>query len=388
MQHSRFNNETKSPQLKKGLLAAALGVTLLSTVDHASAYTLFDNGTDAFSISGRVAYDYEWHSGGGSKSHMYNAGTRVNVVYQHKFANDWTVLGRWEEGVDPLFTTHKNDNHFNRYRFISVTHPDYGALSFGRQNSVLYDFADVYTDQPWDYTDYTSQAWMQGYGNGNSLNGQRVDNALKYEVNLGKWSLGALYGTRVKSTPAGATYAGRTLDGNIKRKYMAQVGANYKLTDDLTLGAAYDHAALQLPASANHKKLKTNNWEVAINWTPGNWYLSSVMGKSRNLVDLSGDTYTNWDNYVSYTWPKLIAGAGDLQLEGEYSRYVNDSHRHNSVNRKILEAATIWLNNTLIVALDYMWLDDTKGVVQNDGFTHGKDLFNHNTAALMVRYNF
>lgn len=370
---------------KRSALAVAIGLASLGAIEHASAYTFIDTDTDKFSIGGRLAYDYQWHAGGGDKDKFLNAGSRVNVVYEHKFFNGWTGGARWEEGFDPLFTTHEGDDHFNRYRYIYASNDTYGTFSVGAQDSVMYDFVDVFTDQPWDFTDYSSQSWMQGYGDGTRLNGARPANTGKYEVTLGDWKLGAMYGTSYKQSSEGATGPnGSALDGNIKRKYLAQAGVNYMPGYDVTLGAAYSHAKLELPGYSSDDDVSTNNWEGAVNWTPGNWFLSAVAGQSRNLVDLSGDTYNNYDLYASYTWPKLIMGKADLQLEGEYSRYQNKSNHNQKLDRKILEAATIWLDGTLIVALDHMWMDDT-----GDSINGGKaGLYAHDTTALFVRYNY
>ncbi|MGJ8514947.1 porin [Carnimonas bestiolae] len=372
--------------LTRSTLAVAIGFASLGVAYQASAFTAFENEDNKFVISGRIAYSYDWNYQGTSKdTGLNNGGSRINLAYEHYFDNGWTGFARWEEGLDPLFTTGENDAHFNRYRYLGASNPTYGTITYGRQDSLMYDYVDVFTDQPWNFTDYTAQAWM-----GSDLKGgTRPSRSLKYSVNIDKFTVGAMYGFSYGHVRSGGPSSEQ--DYGYKRKYFYEIGGQYRPGYDVTLGAAFHHAKFKAgegePETNGNTSLSSNGWELGANWTPGNWVFSALGGESRNHADFSGHTWRNYDTFVAYTWPKLLGPAGDLQAYGEYSYAKDRKEKENTINRSILGVASISFSGHFIVALEHMWMDDTEHHTPADG--GGKyDLYDHDATTLFVRYNY
>lgn len=387
--------------LTRSTLAVAIGIASLGIAYQASAFTAFENETNKFTISGRFAYSYDWNYQGTSKdTGLNNGGTRINLAYEHYFDNGWTGFARWEEGFDALFTTGENDDHFNRYTYVGVSNPTYGTLTIGRQDSLMYDYVDVFTDIPWNFTDYTAQSWMASDLKG----GTRPSRSIKYSVDLGKFTVGAMYGTsyghiksgdpvyNVNNTDAnGNLIATPGQDYGYKRKYFYEVGGQYRPGYDVTLGAVFHHAKFKAgdgeTAINGNKSPSSNGWEMGANWTPGNWMVAALAGESRNHADFTGHTWRNYDTFLSYTWPKLLGPAGDLQGYAEYSYAEDRKEKENTIERSILGLASISFDGHVIVALEHMWMDDTgHRSAENGGGKY--DLYDHDATTLFVRYNY
>ncbi|ANF59259.1 porin [Halotalea alkalilenta] len=379
---------------KHSAIAVAVGLASMATVERAAAFTAFETPNNRFVINGRIAGSYDWNDGGSDEDNFNNAGSRINLVYEHYFADDWTALARTEWGFDPFFQ-HGDDNHTKRHLYVGLSNPTYGTVTVGKQYSVMYDLVDVYTDQPWLYTDYTSQTWM-GYA-GDWLGMQRPDRSIKYVVDVGDWTLGAMYGTSrgdIDSDLVGVNgselvYA----DRGAEREYFAQLAFNYRLGYDVTLFAGYNYARISESGYTASEGVvndtyeddpNVNNWEVGFNWAPGNWYISALGGESRNLIatDRQGgvmQSARNYDTFAGYTFPGALGEIGDLQLYGQYS-YAKDNDGDARMDRKIFGVAAITFNEQLIIALEHMIMDDKSDT--------GADAYDNDVTGILVRYNY
>lgn len=362
-----------------GLALASLQSTF-ALIPKAEAFTAFETPTDSLLISGRIAYDYQWNRSGTTDDRFGNGGTRLNVAYQHKLSNGWILTGRWEEALDPLYTTHSGDAHFNRQRFVGVTFPEYGTLSFGRQNSLLYDFVDVYTDQPYFYGDYSEMSWS-----GSDLNGSvmRPSSTLKYVVTKGKWTLGAMYGwsrgTLHDHDITGADGEPQRIQYGSKRKDFVEVGAKFKPSHDVTLSAVYHYAHIKsLENNASYPTPNANAWDLGASWTPGNWYLAAVGGRSRNVVAHNA-VNNHYGTYAQYTFPAVWGDGNDLLVYGLYDLRTDQRSAANK-DRRVIGTAARLFHRQFIVALEHVWNKDKN--------SQGDHIYHHDSTVLLARYNF
>lgn len=370
-------------QLKKWGLYTLIGVGSIGVADQAMAFNVFKDANNTFSVSGRFAYEYDFNAAGSDHDAHGNSGSRVNIAYDHHFNNGWIAFGRWEEGFDPFYSTSHGDNHFNRYRYLGISHPTYGTLSIGRQNSLLYDFVDVFTDQPWLYADYSETAWS-----GNDLDGmiERPSDTIKYVVNVDKFTLGAMYGWRRGDIHHTNDYyldnnkvLARSLTYGNQRKEFEEVGGQYHFTHDLTMGATYHHARIQGSDLEGYRQYNVNAWNTGINWTPGNWFFGADFGQGYHATGPHSKT-NNYAAFAAYTQPRLFGDFGDGQLYYDYNLQT-DQHSKAKVERNILGMAAMLFQNRLILAVDHMWYNDREpdsARVSNS----------HPSTGLYVRYNF
>ncbi|MGJ8514621.1 porin [Carnimonas bestiolae] len=368
--------------------AATRGVVMLSALlvgAQTHAFTAFEDEDNKLIISGRIAYVYQWNAGGTSRNEHGNAASRVNIVYERYLGNDVTVLARWEEGFDPFFSTSEGDNHKNRHKYFGISHPTYGTLTVGRQNTVLYDFVDVFTDQPWYYANY-SEVVQQG----NDFNGvmQRPSDTIKYEVGIDKWSLGALYGwsrgdikhdTHYSLNEAGDELLEQHYSHGMKRKYIAQVGAQYHATKELTFGAGYHHGRVDAGETAGYDEPNANAWNVGATWTPDHWVFSAVGGKTRNAVGID-KAYDHYAAFGGYTFANALGSWGDINVYYDYNLR-KDQHSDDKLERHIVGVgAAIW-EGRIDLALDHMWYKDR---TRDDQKAPNR----HPSTALYARYNY
>ncbi|MGJ8513234.1 porin [Carnimonas bestiolae] len=374
----------RTPSIRsRHLITSFAGVTLLALASDANAFTAFEDEANKLVISGRIAYAYDVNSGGSSSDEHGNAGSRINVAYERLVANEWTLAARWEEAFDPFFSTSEGDNHYNRYLYFGVSHPQYGALTAGRQNTILYDFVDVFTDQPWWYADYSEAS----YG-GSDINGviQRPSDTLKYVVNLGDWTLGAMYGWSRGDIKHDQRYT--QVDGDwvenhsshgLERKNFWEVGVQYRPGYDVTLAAAYHHARVDAGSDLGYDEPNANAWNLGVNWAPGNWFLGAVGGKSRNAI-AANTSYNHYGAFAGYTFVGGLGEWGDLQPYYDYNLRT-DQRSDAKLERHIVGLGAIMWHERLILAVDHMWYKD-KG---SDGMHIAE---RHPSTGIYARYNY
>lgn len=363
----------------KALWLAAGSLFSVLNMASAQAFTAFESPSDTLLISGRIAYAYQWNRSGTTDNRFGNGGTRLNVVYEHTFANHWGLIARWEEGLDPLYTTSQGDSHYNRQRFFGVTHPVYGNLTAGRQTSLLYDFVDVVTDQPYFYGDYSEPSWS-----GNDINGSvmRPSHTLKYVVAHDGWTFGAMYGWSLGDINHHLVDA-TTQEGleeqayGRQRKEMVEVGARYRPGYNLSFSGVYHYARVN-SADGNYRKPNANAYDIGIRWAPGNWFLSAVGGRSRNVVSANA-VNNHWGTFGQYTFPAVWGDGNDLLVYGLYDLRT-DQRSEATKDRRVIGSAARLFHRTFIVALEHVWLKDKS--------TDGDHIYHHDSTALMARYNF
>lgn len=99
-------------------------------------------------------------------------------------------------GYQMVADTSLNGQLFGRNAFIGLSNNQYGAVSFGRQNSFA---LDVITATAGGYDPVNAQMFspinFSGfYGGGGATDSARVDNAIKYAKTLGAYTVQAMYG--------------------------------------------------------------------------------------------------------------------------------------------------------------------------------------------------
>jgi predicted porin len=128
----------------------------------------------------------------------------------------WSVLFRLESGFDPLTgrlsdgtdsvvaqngvtltkqTTSADSSRagqpFNQAAYFGVTHPVYGTLTFGRQNSIMADGVVAYDPQQQAYA-FSIIGYSGVAGGGGSTEDYRLDNTVKYAGHAGPVNFGGM----------------------------------------------------------------------------------------------------------------------------------------------------------------------------------------------------
>ncbi|ANF59258.1 porin [Halotalea alkalilenta] len=377
---------------KLSLLAVAIGAASFSAIEQASAFTAYEDANNRFIINGRIAGNYTWNRGGvDGEDNFKNQASRINLVYEHYFADDWTALARTEWGFDPFFEN-GDDNHTKRHQYVGVKHPVYGTVLLGQQWSIYYDMVGIMTDQLWVYG-----AEAQGSFNGNMGNGfqglSRPNQSISYRNTWDDLTWGLMYGTSTgenKSDLVGfdsVTGNPEYVSRGGERRYFAQTALSWKASEDLTLAAAYNYSRIEQhyvtsDAGQVTEDPNVNAWLLGASWTPGNWYLAVTAGEQRNLRGQGNGAYQSargYEGVARYTFPELTS-FGDVQLYSAVNRY-EDKDTSQRASYYVLGTALVAFDSKLILALEHRFNDNKTASGSNT--TADKD-----STALLVRYNY
>jgi predicted porin len=163
--------------------------------------------------------------GPGSATGMFNGGlsqTRIGVKGSTDLGDDWKALFTLESAIDipsgnvsnaaignaqskTVSNTIANNvgmymtadsaisgQLFNRGAYFGVSHPTYGTLTIGRQQSLMLDAIPGY-DALGGAQLFTPIGFSGTYGGGGATDNSRVDDAIKYRIKAGDFNLSMLY---------------------------------------------------------------------------------------------------------------------------------------------------------------------------------------------------
>lgn len=181
--------------MNKTLLATAVAV--LFTAPSVSAIELYkDAATDA-TLGGYLGLRV---LNQGSTTQMFNGSSRINFNFSRQLNNGWTAFSTLEWGIEPFGNTefvYNNDSQvaaetsdlfYNRLAYAGLKHDTYGSLSFGKQWSSWYNNVVGGTDNAYVWGGAAGGAYSLN-GSGNLDGSGRADNAIQYNLSLGRFSL-------------------------------------------------------------------------------------------------------------------------------------------------------------------------------------------------------
>lgn len=249
-----------------------------------------DNGTRfGFAADYYLRDGVSWYT-------YYEVGLNLPALF------DWK--NHYEEGS--TYTT-------KRMFYTGLKADDMGELTIGQQTSVYYDVVAAKTDL-WD-DDMLAQA--SGIGiNGDYDGSYRPRKQLKFKNSYGHVDIysGWLF-------PDGEYLPG---DGTrYRRKGGGSLGFDYHITDDLSLGVAWNEtrATIKHPGANDDKTYNQHIVGAALSWVPDNWTFALSGGWYKNFLQtqstrtdryFAGDAW-GVEYYASYTFPIDRAGLKTVQ---------------------------------------------------------------------------
>ncbi len=278
---------------------------------------------------------------GSYKNNGYDGGTRFRFTADYYLFDDIHWINYYELGVNipALFnwSPHYADGAHDTTRrqlYTGFKSKTYGQLTFGQQNSVYYDVVGVKTDI-WDDD-------MLGQAPGNGVNGDydgsyRSRKMIKYKNTFDQVDVYASY-----LLPDNDLHTGHDLV--YKRKGGGSIGADYHITSDLTLGAAYNYTSAEVKNRKNSDNKdydqhilgsalswKPDNWTLALG---GGWYHNFLMTKVNDEQDFFAGNAYGVEYYLGYTVPVEQYAVQSIQpyFMGDRLKYVSGRHYQRNDN--------------------------------------------------------
>ncbi|WP_414502511.1 porin [Zymobacter sp. IVIA_5232.4 C2] len=364
----------------KHALKLAIGAAALVGAAQANAFTAFQTSgpqSDELIIKGRVAYEYDWNKSGKNHDDHDDAGSRTAIKYTHHFNEDFAVLGTTEWGYNPFFR-HGSDNrrnkldYFKRLQFAGVSYKGIGTLTYGKQASVYSMVTDA-TDQYWVF----GAAADGKTGFKHLVGADRPDNSLKYQNAFGDVTVGLMFG--------GNDHDYDDDGSRLTRRHFDQAAVNWQVAPDVTIGTAYNHAAMKDDAS--DENFNVEQYVVGATWTPGNWTLGVLAGQYHNELAGNYTSARGYETFTQYAFKDLVS-FGDVSLYGGLNRLEdrNSPARSSSyiVGTALKTHKGFGANDHFIVALEHVF-NDNKNTSGHDLDAEGKNL---DQTSLLVRYNY
>ncbi|MGB8517692.1 MAG: porin [Gallionella sp.] len=227
-----------------------------------------------------------------------------------------------------------NGQLFNRMAFVGIANTDWGALTFGRQNSLQ---LDIITSVGGGYDPVNAQIFSPinfsgTYGGGGATDNSRVDSAIKYAKKIGNLNVSALYGmggmanassarsngqlnvgyeTGVfgvqlglqqanDTTAMSANAAPNTVNAVFEKVQSYMLAGRYQVTDGLTLKAGYEREQISAPSNYGADALMTtlysynigtnksfaNQRNLNVYWLGANYQVTPALKASVGFYDV------------------------------------------------------------------------------------------------------
>ena len=361
----------------KHALKLAIGAAALVGAAQANAFTAFQTSgpqSDELIIKGRVAYEDDWNKYGANRDDHDDSGSRTAIKYTHHFNEDFAVLGATEWGYNPFFrhgseTRNNKLNYYKRLQFAGVSYKGIGTLTYGKQASV---YGMV--------TDATDQYWIFGAGaNGkggdyNHLVGaDRPDDSLKYLNTFGDVTVGVMYGANDHDD----------MSKGVTRRHFDQAAVNWQIAPDVTVGTAYNHAAMKHEGA---KDFDVEQYVVGATWTPGNWTFGAIVGQYNNELNAIKQA-RGYETFTQYAFKDLVS-FGNVSVYGGLNR-LEDRNGPARTSTYIVGTALkthkgFGSSDNFIVAVEHVF-NDSKNTSGHDFDAEGTNL---DATSLLVRYNY
>ncbi|EFR6822085.1 porin [Salmonella enterica] len=327
--------------IKKSVLVVSVGVAaaLMSFTSQAEV-TLLKQNTQAgeplsrlnFTVGGSIRPQFQNMTGNDGKNSYkrngFDGGTRFRFTADYYLFDDISWISYYELGVN-IPAVSGWDNHYadganntsRRMLYTGLKSNTWGTLTFGKQNSIYYDVVGAKTDI-WDYD-------MIGQAPGNGINGDydgsyRTRNSLKYKKTVGDVNLYASYLFSDNYNADNGL--------NYKRKGGGSLGVDYRITGDLTWGAAWNYTRAQMRGNGS-KTYDQNILGTALSWKPDNWTFAVGGGWYQNFLTtkkvavndyFAGDAW-GLEYFAGYTFPVGQYAVKSIQpyFMGDRLEYVN-----------------------------------------------------------------
>lgn len=210
-------------------------------------------------------------------------GTYFGVAADYYLRDDVSWYTYYEVNVNfpAMFKWHHhydNDDTYTGKRmfYTGLKSDDMGTLTIGQQTSVYYDLVASKTDL-WD-DDMLAQA--SGVGINGAYDGSyRPRKQLKFTNSYGKLDLsGSWLLPDSEYLPGDGTH--------YRRKGGGSLGFEYHLSDDLTLGMAWNEtrATIKHPGADDDKTYNQHIVGAAVSWVPDNWTFALSGGWYKNFL--------------------------------------------------------------------------------------------------------
>ncbi len=287
------------------------------------------------SIRPQVANSSGKSDAGSYKHNGYDAGSRFRFSADYFLFDDIHWVSYYELGVN-FPKVFKWDKHYadgahdttRRQLYTGLKSKTYGQLTFGQQNSIYYDVVGAKTDN-WN-NDMNAQAPGNGI-NGDYDGSYRSRKMLKYKISEGPVDLYAA--ALLKDT----NYYVPSTNNNIayKRKGGGSVGSNWQITNDLSLGTAYNYTRAEVTDRRGNDGKNYNQSIIgsALNWAPGRWdfsvgggyYHNFLTNKNANARNYFADSAYGVEYYASYIFPINSAVLKSVKpyVMGDYLKYTS-----------------------------------------------------------------
>jgi predicted porin len=233
------------------------GITLYGTVDVGASYQSHGRPqSDEYSAGGYTFPNKASTSATSQFTHNGLSQSVLGVRGEWRVAEGWAALAKAESAINPATLT-VTDNQkalvrnngkaitsqetgtdssltgpFSMALYVGVTSKTYGQLTFGRQNTPLKD--NFYKYDPMSNAAGTSAFGAFGTpAGGGSTENARLNNSIRYQLDLGNYHVDALYagstssqGGEARQLGVGGKFGGFAVDGTYADKKQAVVAAS------------------------------------------------------------------------------------------------------------------------------------------------------------------
>lgn len=341
----------------KKILAAVVASVISS---QAMAIVVLDDGTNKFTINGRVGARFQYEKKDGeNNTQQKDDGSRFGFIFESKLNEDFTAFARTEWGFNALRVPGiENDDAFlwNRLGYAGVQHSEYGALSAGKQYGALYNVAS------WTDMFATEGGSALGiYGTQGELNGTARSENVAY--NLSTHGLNVHVSFQNGRGKVNHGYMERTRD------YSYGLAASYDLPIGLSVGAAWNQAKF-VESDKDDAKI----YNISVKYDQGPLYAAFGFTQMKNHGTLNGsaidadtgDTLAGesvarkaqgMEFYVSY---QVLES---LRLEGGYNELKDKDNQFIDTRIKYFPIAAVYRVGPVQLAASYAFENSKRGGV-------------------------
>ena len=359
------NNKFGYVKMNKKILA--LAVAALTTSTYSNAIEVVNDGTNTFSVGGRLAASAQFSDG---DSQLKNQSSRINFAFTHALDNGWDVGAKAEWGYDALANSSEGSHLSNRLGQITADKEGIGQFTIGKAWSVHYDVAGK-TDLFWVFGGDTAGNYDGITGDGGAHGTGRADDVIQYRGNFAGLQIGLQYQFEDDN------YNETTGKGyNRKGGYQGMLG--YDFDFGLGLSGAYSETQFD-----DRENAKIGN--IVANYQYEGLYLAANYSQARNHqyqgdYGLTGADVTSNGAIKKATGVEVFGSydIGNFQLLGGYNQLSDDN---SDAKYAYATLGAAYFTGPIILAAEYKI--DTSSKNGNGSSAELDDVL-----ALLVRYNF
>ena len=344
--------------MSKKILAAVVASIVAG---QAAAITVVDDGTNKFTLNGRVGARFQYQKvEGENNTQQIDDGSRFGFMFESKLNEDVTAFARTEWGFNA--TDLGSDFSFvNRLGYAGVQ-GDFGAISAGKQYGAYYHVAS-----------WTDMFVVEGgsalgiYGIQGELNGTSRSENVAYNISANGLNLHASFQNGRSSS---TYYAAAEEDpsGTRTRDYSYGIAASYDLPMGLSIGAAYNQAKF---VESTEQDAKIYN--VSVKYDQGPIYAavgysefkhhntmttSLIVNGERENRSVVAEKARGFEAYVSYRVME------NFKLETGYNELKDKANQFTDTRVKYFPVAGVYNMGPLQLAASYAFESSKRGGVE------------------------